>query len=213
MTRRKDIILARIRRKLADGFWYPPFQDALEWAYDNLSIGHRFVRIFSLYGYEPLGASELWQFIVVLCGAIWLTLVHRPLHHVLSAPPLQWIGIIVAAALMADLLLFSLHWTFVANKPLESVRRSLATSLLSLIEVAIYFSIFLSLSDCLSVPRPASGIFYDQMAAILKVRLPSVSPSCFCQTVAHFELIVGGSILVIIVASLVGEVVRRGRTA
>jgi len=196
----------RAADKLKPGFWFPAFQRLINLLYTRLSIGYRFKTWLTFGDEAPRGAAELYQILVILLGALLLALVSSP------SPPPDWLGptaTIVATYLIADLLVFSLHWTFVADRKLKSYRRSLATFLLNLVvELPLLFTLLFSASRCLVSATLPWQALYSTLSAVLSLQLPTLKPEPLCTAFAHYQVLLATIVLGIIVASIVGAVIR-----
>ena len=204
---------ARLRASLEKGFWFPLFCWIIDTVYNRLSLG-RFFNVWLANGGEaPRGASELYQFALVIVGLAWVWLVDSPIHPALTSWPLQFVGILVALYWITELFVFSLHWAFVAKGPLVAARRSLAAFMLNLIEIALFFAIVFALADCRDSDMAGWLTVYDSITSVFNLQLVTVRDTLGCHIAAHYEIIVAGILLVIIIASLVGAVVRLDKNA
>jgi hypothetical protein len=198
-----------LRPRLAQGFWYPSFRTLVGRIHSNCSLGHRFKRWLAAGEEEaPQGASELYQAIILLTALLWAALLRNPPYPVFAQPVLRDAGIVIAAYFILELFVFSVDWIFVAEKPLESYRRSLATFLVSLVEVAVLFFISFSLAGCYrNSIQPLLGS-YQSLVGMASLQLVPVNETALCTVGAHFERLLAAVLMLIIVASLVGAVVR-----
>ena len=199
-------IRTRLRASLEKGFWFPRFCAIIDFAYSRFSLGAHFNRWLANGGDAPKGVSELYQVVLVLIGFVWVLVVDSPIHPALTSQPLQLVGILIALYWITELFVFSLHWTFVATGELEAIRRSLATFLLNLVEIALFFAIVFTLTGCRSMTGWTA--IYDSITSVFNLRLVAVQDNLCCRVAAHYEIIVAGTLLAIIIASLVGAVVR-----
>ncbi len=200
---------ARLRQCFKEGFWFPGFRSAIAYSNSHFFFGYKFKRWLA-QGEEdaPPGASEFYQFILIVIAVAWVLTVNSPLHPILYRAGFRILGGGIAGYFILEMFIFSLDWIFSARLPLESYRRSLATMLLSLIEVALFFFIFLSLANCHELQRSPIVDSYENVIAFISLQLPKVSDTALCCFTAHFQRLVGAVILVIITASLIGEVIR-----
>ena len=121
---------------------------------------------------------------------------------------------VTAAYFIGDLLVFSLHWTFVANRKLKSYRRSLATFLVNLVvELPLLFTVLFSAAGCFTPAHSPWSALYSILTAVLSLQLPAVGTQQLCQAVAHYQVLVAVVVLGIIVASIVGAVIRDEKPA
>ena len=198
-----------LRTKLSAGFWFPLLQAAIGFLYTRFSVGYRFKRWLADSGDPPRGASELYQAVLLAVAITWLALIDTAPHPLLRDAGFRICGAAVVLYVVTELFLFSLHWTFVDTGKLHAVRRSLAGFLLNLVEIAFYFSIAFSLLACPGPSTTQWGLLYDNVRAVFTLQLPIDAPAPRCRTLAHYEVIVAATLLVIVIASLVGEVVRK----
>jgi hypothetical protein len=155
----------------------------------------------------PRGASELYQLIGLLIGTTWLLVITIPIQP-LSFWLVRLIAALLAAYRVLEIFLFSLHWTFVAKAKLHGVRRSLASFILNLLEVALYSSIIIILAACAPPSASTWTVVYDNLRAVFSLGLPATEAFTVCRIIGHFELVIAGTLLLITVASLVGGVLR-----
>jgi len=200
----------RASENLKEGFWFPAFQRLINFHYTRLSLGFRFKNWLTVGDEAPRGAAELYQILVILLGAGLLALVS-------STNPLpDWLAVtatIVAVYFTGDLLVFSLHWTFVADRKLKSYRRSLATFLLNLaVQVPLFFTLLYSANGCLTSAMPPWSALYSTLASVLSIQLPTLKAEPVCAAFAHYQVFVATIVLGIIVASIVGAVIREEKS-
>lgn len=192
----------------ANGFWFPPFQKIITWAYTKISIGNRFEHWIAQKQNFHAGSKELYQLAILIIGVAWLLVIDYPIHPIFSNQPSRLIGIGLSIWLITELFFFSLHWIFVATGRLISIQRSLASFLLNLIEIAIYFSIIFLLTPCQTNYSYGATNVYENFKSIIKLNVPTVSQSAVCSIFAHYEWIVGTTLLGIIITGLTGAIVR-----
>ena len=198
-----------LRPRLADGCWYPAFRKSVGRINARFSLRHKFKRWLAAGEVEaPKGASELYQLVLLVVATGWVILLTHPLLPVLAAPLMQIAGAGIATYFIIELFVFSLDWIFVAELPLESYRRSLATFLVSLAEIAFLFFILLSLGNCIEQASHPLLVAYTNLAAMAGLRLVSVADTTVCIVAAHFQRLLAAILMLIIVASLVGAVIR-----
>jgi len=199
-----------LRTKLSAGLWFPWLQAAIRFLYTKFCLSYRFKTWLADGRDPPPGASELFLAVVLALGVIWFSIIDAALHPLLRAAGFRVLGVGIVLYVVTDLFLFSLHWTFVDTGRLHAIRRSLAGFLLNLIEIALYFSIAFSLLAC---PAPSTKhwtLLYDNLRAVFTLQLAidaKEAPTCYL--LAHYEVIVAATLLIIVIASLVGEVVRK----
>jgi hypothetical protein len=198
-----------LRQCFKEGFWFPGFQRRLYSFHSWFSLSYRFKRWLA-EGEEdaPPGASEFYQVILFVIAVVWVLTVNSPLHPILYRPFFRIVGGAAAGYFILEMFIFSLDWIFSAPLRLESHKRSLATMLLSLIEVALFFFVFLSLANCHELQHSLIVDSYENVIAFISLQLPPVRDTALCCFTAHFQRLVGAVILAIVIASLVGAVVR-----
>lgn len=105
-----------------------------------------------------------------------------------------------------ETLIFFVHWILLATTPLYSYKRSLVCIFFNLVEIAVYSAIAFVLFGCFSF-RDA---LYNSGISILTFSAINLgSASWQCKSVMVFELLVADFLILIIVASLVGQLKRR----
>jgi hypothetical protein len=191
-----------LQQRLKKGFWFPWLTRTLQAIYECLPG----TKISKYLGNVP-GASELYLIIGLGIGAVWLSVVRRPLVPVLASPIVAAIGILFLFLRATELFFFSLHWVFAARGDLESVRRSRASFFMNLAEIAILLSIMSFLAGCAHSSPWLE--FVDNLSAIFTLT-PVDHPTgvSFCGFQAYYQLVLAGLVLTITVASLVGGVLR-----
>jgi len=204
----------RVANCLKAGFWFPLFERFVNFLYTRISLGYHFKNWLTVGREAPRGAAELYQVLVILVGAMLLALVTARARS-MAPPQLPTIVAgLLAAYLVSDLLIFSLHWTFVADRKLKSYRRSLATFLLNLVvEIPLLFTVLLAALGCFAPAQLPWEAIYLTLTATLSVQLVAVPPIGLCDGVAHYEVFVSVVVLGIIVASIVGAVIRKEKPA
>lgn len=197
-----------LSRKLQKGFWFPYATKALKFLYEKLSLGYRF-KVWLRSGSEnPRGASELYQVFWILVVLVWISLIWRQ-NEVLSDAWALRIGIAIAVYRLADIMLFALHWIFVAEtEKLHSIRRSLAGFILNIVEISLCTSVVVILTNCQIQTESQWDIVYNHLSAAFGLSIPATGQAACCRVVAHAQLIVSAVLLAIAVASLVGGVLR-----
>lgn len=201
-----DQLRQKLRRALAKGFWFPAVQCSITFVHERFSLNVRFNRWLASNSKSPPGASELYQFLIVVFVVAWVSLLDNPLHPAFTTLIARLVGVVVALYFITELLIFALHWTFVATGELHAVRRSLAGFLVNLFEVALLFSVALSLAGCQS-HRGWTGV-YENVRSVFKLELSTTARGPSCQVLGHYEVVVAATLLVIVIASLVGAVAR-----
>jgi hypothetical protein len=142
------------------GLWFPAFQWVLENAHSRLSVYayvNRWVKGDRVGA--PPAVSDGLQLLWVALGALWLTLIRTPTADTSFAEWMRYVGVSIALYhLTINILVFALHWTFVANGTLENFRRSLAGFFVNLFEVALFSTIVLILLGC-ACEGPKAGTY------------------------------------------------------
>lgn len=194
-----------------EGFWFPAFQACVKYVNSHFSVCNRLNRRFANGENAPLGVGELYQVLLIIIGVVWLILIDRPLHPIFQTQIFRLFGSIIAAYIIFELFVFSLDWIFVAEDPLESYRRSLATFLFSIIQVSLFFVILFILSACYGSSFDIWESAYTNTFGIISIRLVPLKNEGICSVYSEFQRIIGATLMVIIVASLVGAVIRKER--
>jgi hypothetical protein len=114
--------------------------------------------------------------------------------------------IVIFSYRIFEIFVFILVWIFATEKevPLHSYRRSIASFLLNIVEVAIYFSIIAIWSGGLKNSTKLN-IFYKHMVGILTLSLPDTE----CTILSLGELFVSAFIILVVLGALVGALVRK----
>jgi len=197
-----------LSEKLKDGFWVPIFIAIIRHLYERGSIGYRFKQWLRTDGKSPCGASELYQVCWFVTAVLWLSLIKHPVS-LLSETWIRNLGALIAAYRVLEIVLFALHWVFVAeDEKLHGVRRSLAGFLLNIVEVSLYASIALLLTQCASAVKSQWAIVYNSIKATFGLSLPQTVDNLVCHVSAHIQLVAASILLSLVVASLVGGLLR-----
>jgi hypothetical protein len=195
---------AVLHRRLEHGFWFPLFTTVIRRTYEHLSLCRRWNRFLR----DVDGASESYQVVAVLAGAVWLALIRNATPTILHTSAAVKVGGFVALYRVTEIFVFSIHWVFVAELPLSRVRRSLAGFLVNLLELPVFFAIAFALLDC-SVGRGSVwSLFYEHLRSVWTLDLTESCGGAGCRLLAHYEMACAGLVLLIVVASLVGGVLR-----
>ena len=196
----------QLRRRLSSGFWYPPFVRFVDFTYTRLSLGYGWSRWLAIGDESPDGASESYQAAWLAVGAVWVTFIYSVPG--LSGRLFVWLGVALALYRVSEIFLFSVHWVFAARKDLSATRRSLAGFLVNLLELSVFFTVLSILRRC-SDSQNRWTIWYEHLRSIWTLELVPTSGSRSCRVFGHYEVVVAGALLLIVVASLVGGVLRR----
>lgn len=185
-------------------------QQALTFAYRRFVLGSYFNAWLRNPDEEkaPAGASELIVACSLVVGILWLTLLPSAMVPLLSSELARWLGAMLAFYQVTSIAIVTAYTIFVFAGRIHSTARSLASFLLNIIEVSIYSTIFLYLTSC---APPKSGrwfLFYEHLGSLFRLSVPSSSGATGCVLYSHYELVVGGGILFIMVGSVVGGIVR-----
>jgi hypothetical protein len=200
----------QLRRRLSSGFWYPPFVRFVDSAYKRLSLGYGWNRWLAIGDSSPDGASESYQAAWLILAAIWVTFIYSV--ATLSGRLFVWLGIGLALYRISEIFLFAVHWVFAAKKDLSATRRSLAGFLVNLLELSVLFTVLSILGRC-SDTVSRWTIWNEHLRSIWTLELIPTSGSQSCRVFAQYEVVVAGALLLIVVASLVGGVIRPERAA
>ena len=197
----------RFRDYLKLGIWFRVFR-LIGIARRRTSPGHRIIRWIGGASDPPPGAAEVYQLALVVIGLIWIALLGLIQNPVLAEPLPRHLGAGLLLILIADLFLFCLDWIFAEKKKLDSTRRSLATFLVALVEIAAFSTIVLVLLGCASDGSSAGDLLHRHLIAIIRFDVPPTQSTASCMVVAHGSFLVGLTVLGIVIASLVGGIAR-----
>ncbi len=153
----------------------------------------------------PAWVSESYQLLSLFLGAMALFIF---LPRGLGA--WAWYLIIVLVLYRTlEILFFAAHWVFVETKPLHSYARSLMGFLLNLVEIAIFFSIVTLLLRCGSSGVGELQNFMNHAFGILTLGFEArVSLETKCNFVTLFELGTADFLILIVLASLAGQLAK-----
>jgi hypothetical protein len=162
---------------------------------------------------SPAAVSEVIQAFCIVSGIVWLACIRNPVHPAFSSELMRCVGIfVVAYHIIIDVLVFSLDWIFVATGPLENYRRSLAGFLLNLVEIAIFSAIAMLLAGCSPVNSSLWTLVGQQFTDVLQFAVSSGGEGRTCTAIPVVRNVTGGFLLLIVVASLVGGLLRQDRS-
>lgn len=199
----------RLADWLAEGFWVHRLVNVIRWTYLRLSLGYAFNRWLTRNGRAPEGASEAYQAVVLVAGIAWLGLIDRPLWWIFDTPLARFAGLAIVLYRLTEIFVFALHWVLVADGRLGAIRRSLAGFVVNVCELALWSPIAFLLAGCVVSPTHRLKLVYDHLRAVWSLELVnSNAPGLCCNLLSHYEIIVAGTLLLIVVASLVGGVLR-----
>lgn len=115
--------------------------------------------------------------------------------------PIGWI-----AYKLFEIILFFVHWIFLATTPLYSYKRSLIGIFFNLLEITIYFTIAFVYFGCFDF----GDALYNSGINILTVSITNTDcASALCKSLMILELLVADFLVLIILASLVGQLRRK----
>ncbi len=194
---------------LENGFWFHRLVTIIRWAYLHLSLGYAFNRWLTRNGQAPEGASEAYQAVVLVVGITWLGFIESPVWWIFETRIARFAGSAIVLYRVTEVFVFALHWILAAEGRLGAIRRSLAGFVVNLCELAVWFPIAFLLVGCVASPIHKLRLAYDHLHAVWSLELANTSPGgLFCRVFSHYEIIVAGTLLLIVVASLVGGVLR-----
>ena len=124
-----DDLRVRLRRRLASGFWFPPFVASLVWLRENASLARHFELWLADGGQEPRGGPEFYQFVLTIVLIVWTILLRQLWLPFLSTAPARVLGLVIVIYWATELFVFALHWAFAASGAIASGPRSLAAFL------------------------------------------------------------------------------------
>ena len=190
---------------LKDGFWFPPLKKTLQWLYDNASLERHFARRLAKDDSDHhLGAPELYQIIVAGVAALWLLLIHLPVSW-LAGTIVRYFATAVLSYFIFELLTFLWHWILVSQH-IADARRSLALFLFNFIELALLFTVIQVLTSCETQPGRWE-LLYSHLRALFTFELIGARPGAVCAVASHLEIILSATLLLVVIAGLVGTVV------
>jgi len=200
--------MLRIARwlRVRGGFWFPAFKWLLDRLFRAFSLGHQLNNFLERKLLGGPWVSEVYQLLSVLIGLCWIALIERP---VLTA--IYWIvfGLVVVFYRILEILLFSLHWLFVAKRPVESYGRSLLGFLINLCEIGIFFAIAYLLLGWFDPPQGAWSGLFKSLSSVFSLQPLSGLHEARCPRVtAWFQLAISWVLIVLIVANVVGGISR-----
>jgi len=204
----RECIRSKLQQILVKGFWFPIFQSFIELLIKRLSLCYKFKRWISDGEDAPRGAAEIYQLAFTLIALVWLIFIPDMLNLFRCIRFIRFVSFVFSYYFIIEIMVFSLDWIFVADKPLKSYQRSLATFLLNIVQVAFLFSILFVLYDCHPLETTTIESIGENLNALFTIQLISVCDSSACIILSKLQRLVGGILMVIIVASLVGAVVR-----
>jgi hypothetical protein len=153
--------------------------------------------------------SEAYEGASVAIGLAWLALIDVHVLSILTHGIAVVVGATIAALRIADILVFSLHWMFVAERPLKGYRRSLAGFVLNLFEVAVYTTIAMVLAGADSSLSARWGLLKANIGRAFRLDGSAFDgASGWIAIFAGFELVVAWFLIIVIIANVVGGVFR-----
>jgi len=204
----RKTLRSRLRSCFEDGFWFNKFQSLISYLNRNFSLGNRFKWWLAENDEAPPGAAEFYQSLITILGLIWFVILPYLPPQILNSSLFRAVGSVVSGYFLIELFVFALDWIFVAKPPLESHRRSLGTYLLSLIQITLYFSIFFSHANCIDPYQPSLGLFFNNIKSFVSLQPVQVNDIGICLAASQYRLLNGAILMAIIVASLIGAIVR-----
>jgi hypothetical protein len=197
-----------LQKKWRDGFWFPWFKKVILCWDKYLSVSSKINKSLSEADEAPLGAMEFYQIVIAIVAVGWLSQINKPLFPLLTEGWLRFIVAWVVLYFITDFFVFLLHWAFVAERDLESARRSLATFLFDTVRIPLLFAIIFTLEDCWTSSSPLlDPVNYIRKTA-LQLEIAPVKNFSGCQALANYQFIISAALLTIIIASLVGTIAR-----
>jgi hypothetical protein len=192
--------------KQKGGFWFPALVWLIDKGYRRTSLGHGANRLAEKRCVHGPWVSEAYQFFVVLVGIAWIVLLRQP-----ALTARGWVLLGAAAALYRpfEILLFGLHWLFVADKPVERYTRSLAGFLVNLGEIMIFFPIaFFLLDSYVGDPSRWSAVAASWRAILNLEATSLLADQSVAKILGWTQVLIAWILLVLILGNVVGAIQR-----
>ncbi len=188
------------------GFWFPALVWLIDHGYRKISLGHGANKLLEKRCAHGPWVSEAYQFLVVAGGLAWLAFLQQP---VLTARGWLYFGTAIALYRPLEILLFSLHWLFVAEKPVVRYTRSLAGFLVNLAEIALFFPIAFFLLDWYDGYPSRSSAIGASFKALVSLEPPSIlADTSAARTLGWIQVLIAWVLLVLILGNVVGAIQR-----
>jgi len=111
---------------------------------------------------------------------------------------------------LIEIFVFALHWVFVARDPVESFRRSLFAFLVNVLEVALFTSILMVISQCAERGASRGELLYRNLASIFSFSvLNDFGTGVACWLLPRAELTIGWVLLLIALTVVISGITRR----
>lgn len=114
--------------------------------------------------------------------------------------------LLIPAYKVFETALFFVHWILFATGPVYSYKRSLIGILFNLAEIAIYSAIAFVLFGCFNFREALCNSIIN----ILTISIANPGATGWCKSVMVIELLTADFLILIILASLIGQLRRRG---
>ena len=150
----------------------------------------------------PAYISEIYQAVMLILGFLGI------ITNALNANFLFALSIYRPL----EIVVFAFRWVFLDTDELHSYKRSILGFLLSLVEIAIFFSILSRLTSCVETGADPLGIFISHMFGIVTFNKPEyLSQGQQCNVYALLELSLAAFLILIVIAYLIGLLSRKGK--
>lgn len=201
-----------LRNRLADGFWFHRVSRGIRWLHDHTSLGNLFKGwIRGPYAHTLPGAPEAYQAFVFLTAGTWVFFIRTPPNDAFTTGVAHCVGYTFAGYLLYELFVFLLDWLITEGMPLENYRRALATLFVSSAEVALLFSALFELQGCSTLELQPLRSAYGNWIRLLRLEHVGEETTGWCGFFAHAQWWMGLLLVGVIIASLLGPVVRPER--
>jgi hypothetical protein len=188
------------------GFWFPAVKLSIDRLFRTLSLGYRLNDYLDKKSLGGAWVSEVYGLLGPVIGLLWIGLIEWP---VLTGTVWIVIGLLVVFYRVLEILLFTIHWLFVAEGPVKSYRRSLLGFIINLCEIGIFFTIAYLLLGCFVPPKSASSALYENLGSAFSLeRVSGLRQANWIHVIAWFQLAICWVLVVLIVANVVGAIGR-----
>lgn len=192
------------------GFWFPAVRWFLDRLFRTFSLGHRLNAFLDRKSLGGPWVAEVYEMLSLVIGLLWIALIEWP---VLTTTAWIVFGLLVVFYRVLEILLFTLHWLFVAEGPVQSYRRSLLGFLINLCEIGIFFTIAYLLLGCFETPKGAWSALLENLSSAFSLeKVSGLHQARWIQVIAWFQLAICWVLVVLIVANVVGAIGRGEKT-
>lgn len=203
-----------IYRRLRHGA-FPCLVRVIGCLHDSTSLNRRIgLKVRGKHPRGAAGVTEVYLTFLLMVGALWFMFVNAQPIVALSTFFWRTVGSVIAGYFIYEFGLFLVNWLIVGRAYLQSRRRSLVLFILNIPQMAIFFGILLSLSNCYTARMNAWETFIANIRSlgsiILEGQAKSVdfSESLHCEMIAHSQTAIGTILIVVIILSVAASLVR-----